>query len=72
MRQGALSKPPPGRMMAAVKRPGSLIMHDIVIRGGTIIDGSGKSAFTVDVAIADGRLTGAEAETLAAQLLAPR
>jgi len=31
-------------------------MHDIVIRGGTIIDGSGKAAFTGDVAIADGRI----------------
>src|ERR1700731_3934766 len=27
-------------------------MHDIVIRGGTIIDGTGKAAFTGDVAIA--------------------
>src|SRR6516162_7432376 len=26
-------------------------MHDIVIRGGTIIDGTGKAAFTGDVAI---------------------
>ena len=31
-------------------------MHDIVIRGGTIIDGTGKAAFTGDVAIADGRI----------------
>jgi N-acyl-D-amino-acid deacylase len=31
-------------------------MHDIVIRGGTIIDGTGESAFTGDVAIADGRI----------------
>ena len=27
-------------------------MHDIVIRGGTVIDGTGKAAFTGDVAIA--------------------
>ena len=27
-------------------------MHDIVIRGGTIIDGTGKASFTGDVAIA--------------------
>ena len=27
-------------------------MHDIVIRGGTIIDGTGKPAFIGDVAIA--------------------
>ena len=33
-------------------------MHDIVIRGGTIIDGSGKAPFTGDVAIAEGRIAG--------------
>src|SRR5882757_2658528 len=32
-------------------------MHDIVIRGGTIMDGTGKAAFTGDVAIAEGRIT---------------
>src|SRR6185312_10327173 len=31
-------------------------MHDIVIRGGSIVDGTGKAAFTGDVAIADGRI----------------
>ncbi len=31
-------------------------MHDIVIRGGTIIDGTGKAAFTGDVAIAGARI----------------
>jgi N-acyl-D-amino-acid deacylase len=31
-------------------------MHDIVIRGGTIIDGTGEAAFTGDVAIAGGRI----------------
>jgi N-acyl-D-amino-acid deacylase len=31
-------------------------MHDIVIRGGTIIDGTGNAAFTGDVAIAGGRI----------------
>src|SRR5207248_6653232 len=30
-------------------------MHDIVIRGGTIIDGTGKPAFTGDLAIAGER-----------------
>ena len=31
-------------------------MHDIVIRGGTVIDGSGEPAFAGDVAIAGGRI----------------
>ena len=31
-------------------------MHDIVIRGGVIIDGTGKAAFTGDVAIAGDRI----------------
>ena len=31
-------------------------MHDIVIRGGKIADGTGKTAFTGDVAIEDGRI----------------
>jgi N-acyl-D-aspartate/D-glutamate deacylase len=31
-------------------------MHDIVIRGGTIIDGTGKAPFTGDVAISGGRI----------------
>jgi N-acyl-D-aspartate/D-glutamate deacylase len=31
-------------------------MHDTVIRGGTIIDGTGKEAFTGDVAISGGRI----------------
>jgi N-acyl-D-aspartate/D-glutamate deacylase len=33
-------------------------MHDIVIRGGTIIDGTGAAPCTGDVAITGGRLTG--------------
>src|SRR5262249_10839316 len=33
-------------------------MHDIVIRGGTIVDGTGKAAFSGDVAIAEGRIAG--------------
>ena len=31
-------------------------MHDIVIRGGSVIDGSGKPAFSGDVAIADDQI----------------
>jgi N-acyl-D-amino-acid deacylase len=31
-------------------------MHDIVIRGGTIVDGIGNPAYSGDVAIADGRI----------------
>ncbi|MGH7064758.1 MAG: N-acyl-D-amino-acid deacylase family protein [Stellaceae bacterium] len=31
-------------------------MHDIVIRGGTILDGSGAAAFSGDIAIDDGRI----------------
>ena len=31
-------------------------MHDTVIRGGTIVDGSGAAAFTGDLAITDGRI----------------
>jgi N-acyl-D-amino-acid deacylase len=33
-------------------------MHDIVIRGGTIVDGTGKAAFTGDVAIDGNRIAG--------------
>src|SRR6266536_4761471 len=36
--------------------PGGAPMHDIVIRGGSVIDGSGKPAFTGDVAIEGGRI----------------
>jgi N-acyl-D-amino-acid deacylase len=31
-------------------------MHDIVIRGGTIVDGTGKASFSGDVAIEGGRI----------------
>src|SRR6266536_3505956 len=37
-------------------RPQERSMHDIVIRGGTIIDGTGKAAFNGDVAIAGERI----------------
>jgi N-acyl-D-aspartate/D-glutamate deacylase len=36
---------------------GAKTMHDIVIRGGTILDGTGGEAFTGDIAIDGGRLT---------------
>ena len=32
-------------------------MHDLVIRGGTIVDGTGKPAFTGDLAIDGDRIT---------------
>src|SRR5712691_7762859 len=39
----------------ALRNPtGAAPMHDIVIRGGTIIDGTGQAAFTGDVAPAAG------------------
>lgn len=31
-------------------------MHDTVIRGGTIVDGTGQAAFTGDVALKDGKI----------------
>src|SRR3974390_1163611 len=44
-----------GRIIPS-KIGGATPMHDIVIRGGTIVDGTGKAAHTGDVAIADGRI----------------
>jgi len=33
-------------------------MHDVLIKGGTIVDGTGKESYTGDVAYTDGRITG--------------
>src|SRR5215218_8082118 len=45
--------------VAAPKRNGTrrLAMHDLVIRGGTIVDGLGNEPFTGDIAVTEGRIT---------------
>ena len=45
-----------GRMILCIQVEEAASMHDIVIRGGTIIDGSGTAAFTGDLAIEDTRI----------------
>jgi N-acyl-D-amino-acid deacylase len=42
-------------------------MHDMVIRGGKVVDGSGAAARTADVAIDNGRVTSAEGKAGAAK-----
>ena len=32
-------------------------MHELVIRGGTVVDGTGAAAVTADVAVDEGRIT---------------
>ena len=32
-------------------------MHDLVVRGGTVIDGTGSTPFVADVAVTDGVIT---------------
>src|SRR3984893_479114 len=44
------------RGIALTRRPGAAPMHDIVIRGGTIVDGTGKASYTGDVSIDGGRI----------------
>ena len=45
-------------------------MFDLVIRGGTVIDGTGATGFTADIAVKDGaiaeigQVTGASRETI--------
>src|SRR5215471_18260553 len=56
-RSRRLRRPPAWVHHLRVANPAErLPMHDLVIRGGTIIDGSGKAAYSGDVAIADGRI----------------
>ena len=31
-------------------------MYDLVIRGGNIVDGTGRPAYTADVAVSEGRI----------------
>ncbi|WP_454695394.1 N-acyl-D-amino-acid deacylase family protein [Achromobacter aegrifaciens] len=42
-------------------------MHDLVIRGGTIVDGSGRPRYQADLAIEDGRVVQAEGRAGAAR-----
>jgi N-acyl-D-amino-acid deacylase len=46
-------------------------MHDLLISGGTIVDGSGRPGETADVAIAEGRIAGVGRDLGAARRTVP-
>ena len=33
-------------------------MHDLIVQGGTIVDGTGQPSFTGDIAVMDGKISG--------------
>ena len=49
------------------------VAHDLVIRGGTVVDGTGVAPFAADVAVDGGRVTavGRLDDTTAAEETAP-
>jgi N-acyl-D-aspartate/D-glutamate deacylase len=46
--------PPPLEFARTVKENKSMKQHDMVIRGGRVIDGTGRAGFTADIAVAGG------------------